>query len=67
MKSSSPPREFVPIVVALAGMGAYRMALHGPHPTVIERDLVHGIWFGICLGIELVGLYFLFKHRKPTR
>jgi hypothetical protein len=67
MKSSSKGREFVPIVVGLAGMGAYPVALHVPHPAMIEGDLVHGIWFGICLGIELIGLYFLLKQRKSGR
>ncbi len=67
MKSSSHPRELVPIVVGLAGMGAYQLALHIPHPALIEDDLVHGMWFGICLGIELVGLYFLLKNRKSNR
>lgn len=34
---------------------------------MIESDLVHGLWFGICLGMELTGLYFLAKNRGLSR
>lgn len=67
MKSSARFREFAPIVIGLLGMGAYQVALHVPHPVMIESDLVHGLWFGICLGMELTGLYFLAKNRGLSR
>lgn len=51
----------------MAGMGAYQLSLHVPHPPMIESELVHGIWFGICLGMELIGLYFIVKSRKQSR
>ena len=66
MKSNAQFREFAPIVIGLLGMGAYQMVLHVSHPVMIESDLVHGMWFGICLGLELIGLYFLFKNKKPN-
>lgn len=67
MKSNAQLREFALIVIGLLGMGAYQVAFHVPHPVMIEGDLLHGLWFGICLGLELTGLYFLAKNRKPTR
>lgn len=67
MKSSARFREFAPVVIGLLGMGAYQIVLHVAHPVMIESDLVHGMGFGICLGMELTGLYSLSKNRKPTR
>lgn len=67
MKRSSRFREFAPIAIGLLGMGGYQVALRLPHFAVIEGDLVHGLWFGICLGLELIGLYLLVKNRTPTR
>lgn len=67
MKNSSAFRELLPIAIGLLGMGAYQIALRLPHPGMLESDLVHGLWFGICLGLELTGLYFLVKNRKPRR
>jgi hypothetical protein len=67
MKSTPQCRQFAPIVVGLFGMGAYQIVLHAPHPAMIESDMVHGLWFGICLGLELTGLYFLAQNRKRSR
>jgi hypothetical protein len=67
MKSSSQLREFAPIAIGLLGMGAYQVALRLPHPAMLESDPVHGVWIGVCLGLEFTGLFFLLKRRKTGR
>ena len=44
------------IALGLFGMAAFQFALRLPHPALIERDFVQGLWAGLCLGLELLGL-----------
>jgi hypothetical protein len=43
-------------------MSLYAVATRFPHSAVLSDDFVQGTWYGICLGIEILGLYLL---RKP--
>lgn len=63
MSSNSRFRSFVPIAVGLIGMGAYQVISHTYHPPIMENDLFHGIWFGVCLGLEITGIYQFSRNR----
>lgn len=66
MKSNVQRRALAPIVIGLLGMGAYQIILHLEHPLVMENDLLHGIWFGICFGLEVTGIYHLSKNKNGS-
>jgi hypothetical protein len=51
------------IALGLFGMAALHLALHLPHPMALERDGVQGLWLGLCLGMQLLGLARLRKWR----
>jgi hypothetical protein len=63
MKANTRRRALAQVAIGLIGMGAYQMLLHLGRPVVIENDFLHGIWFGVCLGLEITGLYLLFKTK----
>lgn len=66
MKSNIQLRAFALIVIGLLGMGAYQMIRHVSHPIMLELDFAHGLWFGTCIGLELTGLYLLFKNKSGS-
>ena len=65
MNRNSQLRSFAPIAVGLIGMGAYQVISHVYHPAIMQNDLFHGIWFGVCLGLEIIGIYKLSRNRRP--
>jgi hypothetical protein len=64
MKSNAQRRAIFFIVIGLLGIGAYPMMLHLKHPLFIASDFIHGLWFGVFLGLELIGLSLLYKNRR---
>ena len=63
MKNNPKRSALVPIVLGLVGMAAYQIILHFDHPIIMNEDLFHGIWFGICFGLEITGLYLISKNK----
>jgi len=57
------PRPHVLIAAGLLGMGLYYVAMRLPHPGFMVTDMFQGLWYGICLGLELLGLY---SFRRPS-
>lgn len=64
MRSHAKLRAFAPIAIGLIGMAAYQIIVQLQHPAIMENDLFHGMWFGICFGLEITGLYMLFKNKR---
>lgn len=64
MKSNPRIGVLAPIIIGLLGMGAYQIIVHLKHPAIIETDLFHGLWIGLCLGWEITGLYQLFNNKR---
>jgi hypothetical protein len=64
MKSNAQRRAIFLIVIGLLGMGAYQMILHLNHPVFMASDFIHGLWFGVSLGLEILGLSLLYKGRR---
>ncbi len=64
MKRNARLRAFAPIAVGLLGMGAYQVVLRTSHPAAMEGDFFHGLWFGVCIGLEIVGIYLLTKIKR---
>lgn len=64
MKNRPRLRALAPIVIGLLGMGAYQIILRGQHPVMMESDLFHGLWLGICVGLEMTGVYMLGKRHR---
>jgi hypothetical protein len=64
MKSNAQRRAIFFIVIGLLGMGAYQMILHLNHPPLMASDFIHGLWFGVFLGLEIIGLTLLYKNRR---
>ncbi|MDL2353720.1 MAG: hypothetical protein QFF03_00520 [Pseudomonadota bacterium] len=52
------------LVIGLLGIGAYPLVVRAPHPALMDSDLFHGLWLGVCLGLELTGVYMLRKRRR---
>jgi heme/copper-type cytochrome/quinol oxidase subunit 4 len=64
MKSNAQRRAIFFIVLGLLGMAAYQMILHLKHPLFMSNDFIHGLWFGVFVGLEIVGLSLLYKNRR---
>lgn len=64
MKNNSGLRALSPIVIGLFGMAAYPILMHLKHPVITENDFFHGIWFGVCLGLEIIGIHLLVKNKR---
>jgi hypothetical protein len=64
MKSKLQRRAIFLIVIGLLGMGAYQMILHLNHPQLMASDFIHGLWSGVFLGLEIIGLSLLYKSRR---
>lgn len=64
MNRHSQLRSFVPIAAGLLGIGAYQIISHIYHPAIMEKDFFRGIWFGVCLGLEITGIYHMSRRRR---
>jgi hypothetical protein len=64
VKNHAHLRALVLIAIGLIGMAGYQVLLHLKHPLFMGSDFVHGLWFGVFLGVELIGLYLLSKNRR---
>ena len=51
------------VAIGLLGIISYQIIVRLAHPAFMENDLIHGIWFGVFLGIEILGLYLLRKSK----
>lgn len=64
LRHSSP---YLLISIGTMGIAGYQLILRIFHPPIMAHDLFHGIWFGICLGLEILGLIYLRKaNRSPS-
>ena len=52
------------VAIGLLGISGYEMALRFMHLPFLSNDLVHGLWIGACIGLELLGLFILGKARR---
>lgn len=66
MRSNAKLRALAPIVIGLVGTAADQIIVHFKHPAIMDNDLFHGMWFGICLGLEITGLHVLFKNKRGS-
>jgi hypothetical protein len=57
-------RPFAPIATGLFGLAFYMVATRPGLPTALHGDAVHGMWVGMCLGLEVMGLVLLRKTRR---
>jgi len=62
MKSNINPHVLV--AWGLLGFGAYWLAERTTHSAFLARDFVRGIWYGISLGLEFMGLLLLRKRNR---
>jgi hypothetical protein len=62
------PRPYVLVAAGLLGIGLYAVAIRFWHPAILSNDLVQGVWYGLCVGVEILGLYLLRKSppRNPS-
>ena len=55
------------ISVGVIGIAAYQLALRSIQLSFLAKDLVHGLWIGVFLGLEIYGIYlFLKAKRQPS-
>lgn len=66
MSSNAKVRAISLIVIGLFGMAAYQVIAHLQHPAIMDQDSFHGIWFGVCFGLEIAGVYQLSKIRRSA-
>jgi hypothetical protein len=66
MRNNAQRHALIPIAIGLIGMASYQIIVRLSHPAIMEKDLFHGLWFGICLGLEIVGVYQLSKNKRGS-
>jgi len=52
------------VAIGLVGIAGYEMALRFLHSSLLASDLIHGLWLGACIGLEILGLLALRFYRK---
>jgi hypothetical protein len=57
MKSNSPRRRYIIVAIGLLGMASYPFLRRLSLTAFMQDNLFHGIWFGVCIGIMIVGLF----------
>jgi TRAP-type C4-dicarboxylate transport system permease small subunit len=56
------PRPHVLVAIGLLGIAGYSIVARLWHPAILSDDLVRGLWYGICLGLEILGVVRLRKR-----
>lgn len=54
------------MLIGLAGIAVYEIALHANLHSALQTDLNHGLWIGACLGLKILGL-MLMKQEQRAR
>lgn len=49
------------VVAGLLGMAAYFVTTHVGRPGILGGDVSRGVWFGVCIGCECLGIVMLIK------
>ena len=59
--ASTNKKQFLLIAAGLIGIACYEISirLFGNH--FLTSDFFHGSWFGVCIGLEILGLLLLRK------
>lgn len=60
-------KSLVLISSGLFGIGGHEVILRLFHSRFMGNDIAHGLWFGICLGLEIVGLVLLLRSKIVGR
>jgi hypothetical protein len=63
MNETWDKRPYQLIAAGVLGIAAYAVAMRLFHPGWMASDLIHGLWYGVCLGIEILGLVMIRKQR----
>jgi hypothetical protein len=64
MVLKSRPRSILLVCIGLFGMSLYWLVLRVAHPAILSNDFVRGVWYGLCLGLEILGVYRLGKESR---
>lgn len=64
MRNGHKSRSLGLVAAGLFGMALYNIAVLVGGPALLARDSVHGMWIGLCIGLELVGLMALARSRS---
>ena len=52
------------VVLGLLGTTYFSLSSNFSHPSILDRDEVRGVCVGACLGLELLGGYYLLKLKR---
>jgi len=63
-KTVSHVRPSVLIALGLFGLSGYTFAVQFPHSAILEQDFAKGIWVGVCIGLEVIGLVHLRNGKR---
>jgi hypothetical protein len=63
VKLRRKPSPLVLIAAGLIGMGLLLLAEHFHLPIARAGDFASGLWFGVCLGVELLGVIVLVRSK----
>ena len=51
------------IALGLVGAALYPIVTRANHPALLDSDAAHGAWIGVCIGLEIVGVWLLRSRR----
>ena len=55
---------YVLVAIGLLGIAGYEMALRLLHLSFLANDFIHGLWLGVCIGLEILGLFVLGRAKR---
>jgi hypothetical protein len=55
---------YVLVAIGLFGISGYELALRLFHPSFLANDFAHGLWLGVCIGLEIHGLLVIRRAKQ---
>jgi hypothetical protein len=55
---------YVLVAIGLLGIAGYEMTLRLFHLSFLANDFTHGLWLGVCIGLEILGLFVVGRTKR---
>ena len=52
------------VIIGSVGISLFLLARRFHYPAFLERDLFQGVWVGLCIGLEILGVVFMVKTKN---
>lgn len=64
MSLKNKNRAIILVALGLLGMALNVIVIRYTTSSLLSNDVVIGLWFGVCIGLQVLGLYFMVKSKS---